>query len=183
MNEGLGLRIQDLDLEAHCLRVQFGKGNKCRTLPLPKTLVPALTPHLQSLRGILESDLRVGFAGVPLPEALELKLPGASRSWPWQWVFPGGRLTLWEGDGKLRRFHLHESGVQKEIKRAADAMGISKRVTPHAFRHSYATHLLQMGYDIRTVQNLLGHRDLSTTMIYTHVVQSMSGKVISPLDV
>jgi integrase len=106
--------------------------------------------HLESVRALFESDLKVGFAGVFLPRALDLKLPGAARSWPWQWVFPGG---------------------------------MSKRVTAHTFRHSYATHLLQMGYDIRTVQELLGYNDVETTMIYTHVLQSMAGKVVSPLDV
>ncbi|MDB5103882.1 MAG: xerD 2 [Fibrobacteres bacterium] len=183
LNEGLMLRIQDLDLGGGALRVHNGKGGKGRTVPLPKTLLIPLRKHLESVRGIFEADLKVGYAGVFIPEALERKLPGACRSWPWQWVFPGGRLTVSEGDGKLRRFHLHETGVQKAVKAAAEAGKVSKRVTPHAFRHSYATHLLQMGYDIRTVQEILGHSDLSTTMIYTHVLQSMSGKVISPLDV
>ncbi len=183
LNESLTLRVQDVDLEGSALRVHNGKGNKSRALPLPKSLLPQLRDHLQSLRGLFESDLKVGFAGVFLPEALERKYPGASRSWPWQWVFPGGRLSVSESDGRLRRFHLHESSVQKEIKAAADAGRLSKRVTAHTFRHSYATHLLQMGYDIRVVQDLMGHNDLETTMIYTHVLQSLAGRVVSPLDV
>lgn len=183
LNEGLMLRIQDLDLDGGALRVHYGKGDKSRSVPLPKTLVPALSKHLESVRGLFDSDLKVGYAGVFLPGLLDRKLPGAACSWPWQWVFPGGRLTVTEGDGKLRRFHLHESSVQKEIKSAADRAKFTKRVTAHTFRHSYATHLLQMGYDIRTVQELLGHNDVETTMIYTHVLQAMSGKVVSPLDV
>jgi integrase len=147
------------------------------------SLLSALAGHLESVRGVFDSDVKVGYAGVFLPGLLDRKLPGAARSWPWQWVFPGGRLTVTEGDGKLRRFHLHESSVQKEIKAAAEASKTVKRVTAHTFRHSYATHLLQMGYDIRTVQELMGHNDVETTMIYTHVLQAMSGKVVSPLDV
>ncbi len=146
-------------------------------------LIPALEKHLVSVRGLFESDLKVGYAGVFLPEALERKFPGAPRSWPWQWVFPAGKLTITEGDQKLRRFHFHETSVQKEIKRAGALDVSNKRVTAHTFRHSYATHLLQMGYDIRTLQMLMGHNDVSTTMIYTHVIQANSGKVISPLDV
>ncbi|MEO7426843.1 MAG: integron integrase [Fibrobacteria bacterium] len=183
LNEALTLRVQDLDLEGGMIRVHNGKGDRSRALPLPKTLVSDLRKHLQSVRALFEADLKVGFAGVFLPEALERKYQGAARSWAWQWVFPGGRLTVSEADGKLRRFHLHETSVQKEIKAAAEAGGFAKRVTAHTFRHSYATHLLQMGYDIRIVQDLLGHKDLETTMIYTHVLQSQAGKVVSPLDV
>jgi integron integrase len=183
LNEALTLRVQDLDLESGGIRVHNGKGDRSRALPLPKTLLPDLRKHLHSVRGLFEADLKVGFAGVFLPEALERKYSGASTTWPWQWVFPGGRLTVSAADGKLRRFHLHETSVQKEIKAAADAGRFTKRITAHTFRHSYATHLLQMGYDIRIVQDLLGHRDLETTMIYTHVLQSLAGKVISPLDV
>ncbi|MDB5048424.1 MAG: Integron integrase [Fibrobacteres bacterium] len=183
LSEGLMIRVQDLDLGGGGLRVHYGKGEKSRSVPLPKSLIPALEKHLQSVRAVFDADVKVGFAGVFLPEVLERKIPGAARGWPWQWVFPAGRLTVSEGDGKLRRFHLHESTVQKEIKAAADSAELSKRVTPHTFRHSYATHLLQMGYDIRIVQDLLGHNDLETTMIYTHVLQSLAGKVVSPLDV
>jgi integron integrase len=183
LNEGLMLRVQDLDLDGGSVHVHNGKGDKSRTLPLPKALHPALVKHLESVRGVDDSDLQVGFAGVMLPDALERKIPKAPRSWPWQWVFPGGRLTVSESDGKLRRFHLHESGVQKEIKAAAELGQLTKRVTAHTLRHSYATHLLQMGYDIRTVQDLMGHNDVSTTMIYTHALQAISGKVMSPLDI
>jgi site-specific recombinase XerD len=158
------------------------KGNKGRALPLPKKLAPLLDVHLRQVRERFEEDLRAGFAGAFLPDALERKLPGAARDWNWQWVFPAIRLTVSSQDRLLRRYHLHETGVQKEIKRAAARAGIGKRVSPHTLRHSFATHLLRMGYDIRTVQDLLGHADVATTMIYTHVVQAGAGKVLSPLD-
>jgi integron integrase len=183
LNEGLMLRVQDLDLQGGSVHVHNGKGAKSRTVPLPKALLGDLAKHLESVRGIFKSDVQAGFAGVFLPDALERKMVNASRSWLWQWVFPGGRLSVSEMDGKLRRFHLHESSVQKEIKAAAESGRLDKRVTAHTLRHSYATHLLQMGYDIRTVQDLMGHNDISTTMIYTHALQAVSGKVISPLDI
>ena len=183
LGEGLTLRVQDVDVDGGSLRVHYGKGEKSRSVPLPKSLKSDLAGHLGSVRRVFEEDIKVGFAGVFLPGALDRKLPGAAQEWPWQWVFPAGRLTVSEGDGKLRRFHLHESSVQKEIKAGAESARLTKRVTAHTFRHSYATHLLQMGYDIRTVQELLGHSDVETTMIYTHVIQSMAGKVVSPLDV
>jgi integron integrase len=182
LNEGLGLRIRDLDLRGNVVRTVNGKGNKSRAVPLPKKLAPMLEDHLKVVRGQYEEDLRAGYSGAFLPRPLAGKLPGAARDWSWQWVFPGKRLTLASEGGGLWRYHLHETTVQKEIKRAAKRSGIEKTVTPHTFRHSYATHLLQMGYDIRTVQDLLGHSDLATTMIYTHVVQSLSGRVMSPLD-
>ena len=183
LGEALSLRVQDLDLGSGGLVVFNGKGNKSRCLPLPRKLIPALQTHLDSIRRIWTSDLAAGFAGVHIGDALARKLPNAPREWPWQWVFPAMRLTVTEGDGRLRRYHLHESIIQKEIKRAADALNLAKRVSAHTLRHSFATHLLQMGYDIRTVQELMGHNDVSTTMIYTHAVQSLSGKVVSPLDI
>jgi integron integrase len=183
LSEALSLRIQDVDLSAAVLGVHAGKGNKARSLPLPRSLIDGLRTHLVSVRGLFDSDLRVGFAGVFLSEPLKRKFHGAERKWEWQWVFPAGRLTVSKDDGGLRRFHLHETSIQKEVKAAATAAGLAKRVSPHSFRHSYATHLLQMGYDIRVVQDLMGHVDVSTTMIYTHALQSLSGKVLSPLDI
>ena len=183
LSEALSLRIQDVDLGTAVLRVHAGKGNKGRSLPLPRSLIVGLRSHLVSVRGLFDSDLRVGFAGVFLAEPLKRKLPGAERKWEWQWVFPAGRLTVSKDDGALRRFHLHETSIQKEVKAAAKAAGLAKRISPHSFRHSYATHLLQMGYDIRVVQDLMGHADVSTTMIYTHALQSLAGKVLSPLDI
>jgi integron integrase len=183
LSEALSLRIQDIDLGSAVLRVHAGKGNKGRSLPLPRSLIAGLLGHLDSVRGLYDSDIKVGFAGVFLADPLMRKLPGAERRWEWQWVFPAGHLTVSREDGKLRRFHLHETSIQKEVKAAAAAAGLAKRVSPHSFRHSYATHLLQMGYDIRVVQDLMGHADVSTTMIYTHALQSLAGKVLSPLDI
>lgn len=183
LSEALSLRVQDVDLGASVLSVHAGKGNKGRSLPLPRSLISDLRAHLVSVRGLFDSDLKVGFAGVFLAEPLRRKLSGAEQRWEWQWVFPAGRLTVSKDDGGLRRFHLHETSVQKEVKAAVKAAGLVKRVSPHSFRHSYATHLLQMGYDIRVVQDLMGHADVSTTMIYTHALQSLAGKVLSPLDI
>ncbi len=183
LGEALTLRVQDLDLEAGGLTVYNGKGNKSRCLPLPKKLIATLQIYLDEIRMLWETDLAGGYAGVVIQDSLARKMPNAAREWPWQWVFPSTRLVLIEGEGKFRRFHWHESIVQKEFKRAAGVLQLNKRVTPHTLRHSFATHLLQMGYDIRTVQELMGHNDVATTMIYTHAVQSLSGKVISPLDI
>lgn len=182
LSEALTLRVRDIDFQAGTIRTLNAKGNKGRALPLPKRLAPLLEVHLKQVREGFEEDLRAGFAGVFLPDTFERKLPGAARDWNWQWVFPAIRLTVTERDGLLRRYHLHETGVQKEIKRAAARAGVLKRVSPHTFRHSFATHLLRMGYDIRTVQDMLGHADVATTMIYTHVVQAGAGKILSPLD-
>ncbi|MEO6096702.1 MAG: integron integrase [Fibrobacteria bacterium] len=182
LNEAIGLRIRDVDFRAASVRILNAKGNKSRAVPLPRKLAPRLEAHFAQVRSAFEEDLRSGFAGVFLPMGLERKLLGAARDWGWQWVFPGSRLTVSREDGLLRRFHLHETGVQKEIKRVRDKLGWVKTVSPHTLRHSYATHLLQMGYDIRTVQELMGHSDVATTMIYTHVLQSMGSRVMSPLD-
>jgi integron integrase len=182
LQEALTLRIQDIDFGAGLIRTYNGKGNRSRAVPLPRKLVAILEGHLRQVREAFEADLRIGFAGAFLPHALGRKLPGAALDWSWQWVFPAFRLTVCEGDGKLRRNHLHETGLQKQIKRAAANAGLAKRVSPHTFRHTFATELLRMGYDIRTVQDLLGHADVATTMIYTHVQQTSFGRILSPLD-
>lgn len=183
LSEGLGLRVMDLDFDNGKVVVFRGKGGKCRRVPLPQKIAGALRSHLDSVRRQFEEDKKMrGFAGVLLPQEMEKKSPNAPREWPWQWVFPGRELTPIKETGELRRFHLHETLVQKAIKRAVNAAGLSKRASAHTLRHSYATHLLQMGFDIRTVQDLLGHSDVKTTMIYTHAVQSLGRGAMSPLD-
>ncbi len=181
LREALNLRVQDLDLEARLLVVFHAKGSRSRRLPLPAALDGELRAQLESVRRLHVEDLRTEAAGVFLPGALERKYPNAAREWPWQWVFPAPRLTR-VAEGEWRRWHLHETLVQKAVRAAALDLGLAKRISPHTFRHSYATHLLQMGYDIRTVQELLGHVDVNTTMVYTHAVQTLAGRPVSPLD-
>lgn len=182
IQEGISLRVQDVDFAMGSLVVHRGKGDKSRRIPLPTKALPGLRAHLDGVRVVFEDDLRTGFSGAFLGEALEKKFPGIGRTWPWQWVFPGDKLTRIPEAGEIRRFHVHESTVQKEIKKAVDKAGIPKHASAHTLRHSFATHLLRMGYDVRTVQELLGHSDMRTTMIYLHAAKA-SNRVISPLDV
>lgn len=182
LQEALTLRVQDIDFAGGLIRTYNAKGSRSRAVPLPRKLAPLLETHLRAVREGFEADLRAGFAGAFLQDGLERKMPRAALEWSWQWVFPAMRLTVSAGDGKLRRYHLHETGLQKEIRKAAARAGLAKRVSPHTFRHSFATEMLRMGYDIRTVQDLLGHSDVATTMIYTHVLAASSGRVVSPLD-
>lgn len=180
--ECLRLRVKDLDFEQCQLMVRQGKGGKDRATLLPARLHEPLRAHLEHVRSIHEQDLREGFGEVWLPDALARKLPSASREWIWQYVFPASRRSVDPRSGRIMRHHQDESGLQKAVRRAAQQAGIQKRVTCHAFRHSFATHLLEAGYDIRTVQELLGHKDVQTTMIYTHVLLRGPGAVRSPLD-
>jgi integron integrase len=180
--EGLRLRVKDLDFERRQLVVRQGKGRRDRVTTLPASLREPLETHLVRVQRLHRRDLAAGSYGVPLPDRLDRKLRGASREWAWQWVFPGSRLSTDPSSGLRMRWHLHPSGVQRAVKRAAVEAGVHKRVTCHAFRHSFATHLLEGGVDIRTVQELLGHRDLKTTMIYTHVAQRGALGVASPAD-
>ncbi len=182
LQEVIRLRVQDVDFGLGMVVVHKSKGGKSRRVPLPSRVLPGLRMHLERVRKVYLEDLKIPAFGVFLPDALELKYPGAARSWPWQWVFPGDKLTPVPGSGQLRRAHLHESSLQKEIKVAVEASGIAKHASAHTFRHSFATHVLQMGYDIRTVQELLGHSDVRTTQIYTHTAPKPGNKVISPLD-
>jgi integrase len=149
---------------------------------LPDSVIEPLKEHLQRVRRLHEEDLAKGYGSVYLPDALDRKYPNASREWIWQYVFPSDRLSTDPRSGVVRRHHLDESGLQKAVRAAARAAGINKRVTCHTFRHSFATHLLENGYDIRTVQELLGHKNVKTTMIYTHVLQRGGLAVRSPLD-
>ncbi|GAB4340901.1 MAG: integron integrase [Leptolyngbyaceae cyanobacterium] len=180
--ECLQLRVKDVDFGHHQLVIRDAKGHESRVTILPDSVVEALREHLQTVKRLHQQDLAQGYGSVYLPFALGRKYPNAERDWVWQYVFPSDRRARDPRSGIIRRHHLDPSGLQKAIKRATRAAGIEKRVSCHTFRHSFATHLLQSGYDIRTVQELLGHKDVKTTMIYTHVLNRGGRGVRSPLD-
>ncbi len=180
--ECIRLRVKDIDFDQHIIIIREGKGMKDRVTMLPDILRIPLEHQLNYAKALHDKDLFEGYGTVYLPFALERKYPNANREWGWQYVFPSHKLSKDPRTGDVRRHHVSESGLQRAVKTAAGKTGISKRVSCHTFRHSFATHLLQSGYDIRTVQELLGHKDVKTTMIYTHVMNRGGVAVRSPLD-
>ncbi len=176
------LRVQDIDFDYSQILIREAKGNKDRVVPLPKKYRDALKAQLEKVELLHNVDLKDQAGSVYLPNALALKYPNAQKELRWQYVFPASRISVDHRSGIARRHHLHETSIQKAVKRTAKAAGLIKRVSSHTLRHSFATHLLEAGYDIRTVQELLGHSEVETTMIYTHVMNKPSVSVVSPAD-
>jgi len=180
--ECVRLRVKDVDFNRNHIVVRDGKGSKDRVTVLPETLRASLREHLKWVQRLHQDDLAKGYGSVYLPDALGRKYPNASREWGWQYVFPSKGLSTDPRSGEVRRHHIHENNLQKAVKSAAQMARIGRRVSCHTFRHSFATGLLEAGYDIRTVQELLGHKNVNTTMIYTHVLNRGAKAVRSPLD-
>lgn len=180
--EGVRLRVKDVDFSRNEIIIRDGKGQKDRVTVMPTSLVSPLRQHIARVRAVHQCELAEGRGDVYLPDALARKYPGAPFEWAWQYVFPAAGLSVDPRSGSVRRHHLDEKRVQRAFKRAVKASGLAKLATPHTLRHSFATHLLESGQDIRTVQELLGHADVKTTMIYTHVLNRGGLAVLSPLD-
>jgi integron integrase len=182
LSEAANLRIHNFNFDTGMLSVQFGKGGKSRTVPLPKKIHGALMRQFERVKELHQEDMKKGYDGVFLPASFERKAKSAARELVWQWFFPAQRLTLVAATREVRRYHVHETDIQRAIKAAARKASIPKRVSPHTLRHTFATHLLQANYDIRQIQQMLGHSDVRTTMIYTHTITSDLKPLQSPLD-
>ena len=182
LNEALSLRILDLDFDRNEIIIRHGKGDKDRHVMIPQKLIPELKTHIEKVRQIHNQDLADGWGLVTMPGALAGKFPDGSKEFKWQWLFPQKNRWINSQTGQQGRWHLDESLMQRAVKQAVLEAGVNKNASCHTFRHSFATHLLEIGYDIRTIQELLGHSDISTTMVYTHVLNRGAGGVISPLD-
>ena len=182
LSEALRLRVKDVDFGQGIIVIRDAKGDKDRIVPLPKRLIEPLKQQLNHSELIHREDLKAGLGRVSLPFALARKYPKADREWPWQYVFPSTKVSRDPRSGEIKRHHLYDSYMEDAVKRCASEAGLTKRITCHTFRHSFATHLLESGKDIRLIQELLGHSDVKTTMIYTHVAKSPVPRVISPID-
>ena len=180
--ECLRLRVKDIDFEQKLITVRSGKGDKDRVTMLPEALIPALRSHLAKVRNLYNRDLKLGYGEVKLPNALSSKYPNAAREWSWQWMFPAKSLYVDKESGKVYRHHIHQSVIQKAVRKARFKAEISKPASVHTLRHSFATHLLDSGCNIRVIQELLGHKNINTTMIYTHVLSETRDSIKSPLD-
>lgn len=180
--ECLRLRVKDLDFNMKQIDVRNGKGAKDRITMLPDNVIPDLKKHLEYVYALYKNDLSIGIGCVFLPKALAVKYKNADKEWKWQYVFPSDNISVDPRSGIKRRHHIHLSSLNRALKKASDVAELTKQISTHVFRHSFAAHLLEAGYDIRTVQELLGHKDVKTTMIYTHVLNKGGFAVKSPLD-
>src|SRR4030042_2269841 len=180
--ECLRLRIKDIDFENNLLMVRSGKGEKDRAVMIPEKIKEELSKHVASVKEVHDQDVKMGYGEVSLPDALEKKYPGAPKEWGWQWMFPAEKLSVDPRTGKVRRWHIHPSAIQRAVKDAVMKANLPKMASCHTLRHSFATHLLEAGHNIRTIQELLRHKHVITTMIYTHVIRRKPSEIRSPLD-